>query len=75
MTKSTNLVEDIENEKENYGTFTTTSTYGVMMVEDLPAIDNYSKWTVKILEHPGNGIIGLCVSESDRARAINYNAY
>jgi hypothetical protein len=46
-----------------------------MVIEDFKPIDDYSKWTVKILKHPPTGKIGLCVSESDRVRSVNHNTY
>lgn len=67
MSKSPYIEEDTANKKENYGTFTSTSTYGVMMVEDHPIIEEYSKWTVKVLNHPKTGKICIGVMEMEKA--------
>lgn len=45
------------------------------MVEDFPIIEDYTKWTVKILNHPAAGRVAIGAIETERAYTVNHNTY
>lgn len=67
--------EDISDKKENYGTFTSIHTYSTLALNEMPTIPDYSKWTVKILNHPTNAAICFGISEKYTAKNNNYNTW